>query len=138
MSKNQLARYVYVTVLVMTVMYTSTLAEEPGAATKGAKEADMHHVQGQKHDMQKMDHKSMQMEMANEGIFEGTGEVIALVPDRHQIVVKHQEIVGFMAAMTMGYPVASTALLEGLKPGDLVHFKIDAAQKKIIAIETIP
>lgn len=138
MSKNQLARYVYVTMWVVAVMYTFAAAAEPGAVTRGAMEADMHHAQGQQHDMQNMDHKPMPMEMANEGIFEGTGEVIALLPDKRQIVVKHQEIVGFMAAMTMGYPVEPDSLLDGLKPGDVVNFKIDAAKKKIIAIERIP
>ena len=39
--------------------------------------------------------------------------------------------------MGMGYPVASTELLKGLKPGDHVKFKIDAAKKQIVAIEAM-
>jgi Cu/Ag efflux protein CusF len=138
MSKIQQARYAFMMLWVVAMMCTSLLAHEPGVSTMGAMDADKHHTQGQKHEMQTMDHKPMQMEMASEGIFEGTGEVIALVPDKGQIVVKHQEIVGFMAAMTMGYAVEPTSLLDGLQPGDVVNFKIDAAKKKIIAIETIP
>jgi Cu/Ag efflux protein CusF len=82
----------------------------------------------------------MHMEMTNQGIFAGRGKVIALVPAKQQIVVGHEEIKGFMAAMPMGmgYPVESAELLEGLHPGDQIIFTIDAAKKKIIAIEKVP
>lgn len=81
----------------------------------------------------------MKMEMATEGIFEGVGEVKALLPDRSQIVVGHEEIKGFMEAMPMGmgYDVESKDLLKGLKPGDRIKFKIDAAKKQIVAIERL-
>jgi len=81
----------------------------------------------------------MHMEMAHQGIFTGRGNVIALVPGKQQIVVGHEEIKGFMAAMPMGmgYPVESAELLNGLQPGDQVTFKIDAAKKQIIAIEKV-
>ena len=83
--------------------------------------------------------EGMKMEMATEGIFESKGKVIALVPEKSQIVVGHDEIDGFMMAMPMGmgYGVESTELLEGLNPGDPIKFKIDAAKKKIIAIERL-
>lgn len=83
--------------------------------------------------------EGMKMEMATEGIFEGRGKVIAVVPQKSQIVVGHEEIKGFMQAMPMGmgYPVESTNLLKGLKPGDPIKFKVDAAKKKIIAIEPL-
>ena len=79
----------------------------------------------------------MEMEMATEGLFEGRGEVIALVPDKTQIVVGHEEIKGFMKAMPMGmgYDLESAALLTGLQPGDQITFTMDAATKKIIKIE---
>jgi hypothetical protein len=35
--------------------------------------------------------------------------VIELVPERHQLVVDHTEIKGFMGAMTMGYRTEPTA-----------------------------
>lgn len=84
--------------------------------------------------------RPMRMEMTNQGIFTGQGKVIALVPAKQQIVVGHEEIKGFMAAMPMGmgYPVASAELLKGLQPGDRITFKIDAAKKQIIAIEKVP
>jgi Cu/Ag efflux protein CusF len=79
--------------------------------------------------------QGMKMEMATEGIFEGEGKIIAIVPDKGQIVLEHEEIKGFMGAMTMGYPVESMALMKGLKSGDAVKFKIDAAKGRLIAVE---
>lgn len=92
-----------------------------------------------KHEMKGGMKHEMKMEMATEGIFEGVGEVKALLSDRSQIVVGHEEIKGFMEAMPMGmgYDVESKDLLKGLKPGDRIKFKIDAAKKQIVAIERL-
>ncbi len=81
----------------------------------------------------------MKMEMATTGIFDGVGEIIALVPEKTQVVVGHEEIKGFMKAMPMGmgYDVESLDLLKGLKPGDRVKFKVDAGKKKIVSIEPL-
>lgn len=83
--------------------------------------------------------KGMKMEMATEGIFEGVGKVITVVPELSQIVLGHEEIKGFMKAMPMGmgYEVDSLDLVKGLKPGDAIKFKIDAAKKKIISIKPV-
>jgi Cu/Ag efflux protein CusF len=67
----------------------------------------------------------------------GEGKVIATVPNASQIVVDHQEIKGFMEAMTMGYRVEPPSLLEGLKFGDKVRFTIDVPKKAIVKIEKI-
>ncbi len=87
--------------------------------------------------MKRMGKMPMQMEMATEGLFKSRGKVIALVPAKSQIVVGHEEIKGYMKAMPMGmgYAVESVELLKGLEPGDAITFKIDAAKKKIVAIE---
>ena len=81
----------------------------------------------------------MKMEMATTGIFDGVGEIIALLPEKTQVVVGHEEIKGFMKAMPMGmgYAVESLDLLKRLKPGDRVRFKIDAAKKMIVSIELL-
>jgi Cu/Ag efflux protein CusF len=65
----------------------------------------------------------------------GEGKVIATVPSASQLVVEHGEIKGFMDAMTMGYRVEPSALLEGLKAGDQVRFTIDVPNKTIVKIE---
>ena len=80
---------------------------------------------------------SMQMEMGKEGVVEGQGKVVAIVAAKNQIVLKHDEIKGQMGAMTMGYALASPSLAQGLKPGDAVKFRIDAAKKEIVAIERL-
>jgi Cu(I)/Ag(I) efflux system protein CusF len=65
----------------------------------------------------------------------GEGKVVATVPNASQIVVDHEEIHGFMDAMTMGYRVDPPSLLEGLKQGDKVRFTIDVPKKAIVKIE---
>ena len=48
------------------------------------------------------------------------GQVLSIEPAKQYITVKHEEIKGFMPAMTMPYEVRDGKILEGLKPGDLV------------------
>jgi protein SCO1/2 len=49
-----------------------------------------------------------------------TGEIVAINLDRTEVTVKHDDVVGFMEAMTMPFPVKDPALLQGLAPGDLI------------------
>lgn len=79
----------------------------------------------------------MKMEPATGGIFEGVGEVQIVSIEKSMIVIDHKNIKGFHPAMTMRSPVEPTTLLKGLKPGDRIRFKIDAAKKKIVAIERL-
>ena len=65
----------------------------------------------------------------------GEGIVVALRPDRQQVVVEHGEIKDFMDAMTMGYKVVPASLLTAVKPGDKVRFTIDTAAKTITKID---
>lgn len=67
----------------------------------------------------------------------GEGTVVALRPDRQQIVVEHGEIKDFMEAMTMGYKVAPPTLLNTVKPGDKVRFTIDTSAKTITRIDKV-
>lgn len=67
----------------------------------------------------------------------GEGQVVATVPNASQLVVDHEEIKGFMEAMTMGYRIDPPALLEGLKPGDKIRFTIDVQRRTITAIEKV-
>jgi protein SCO1 len=48
------------------------------------------------------------------------GQVTAIAPDRAEATIKHEEIKGFMPAMTMPYRVSDPKLLAGIVPGDLV------------------
>ena len=67
----------------------------------------------------------------------GEGNVIAVVPGDEQVVVDHGDIIGFMAAMTMGYKVSPASLLDGLNAGDQIRFTIDTQKKAIIKIEKL-
>ena len=67
----------------------------------------------------------------------GEGKVIATVASASQLVIEHGEIKGFMDAMTMGYRVEPSSLLEGLKSGDRVRFTIDVPNNAIVKIEKI-
>jgi protein SCO1/2 len=49
------------------------------------------------------------------------GQVLALEPARRQVTVKHEEIKGFMPAMTMPYDVPDATALDGVAPGDLIN-----------------
>jgi Cu/Ag efflux protein CusF len=67
----------------------------------------------------------------------GEGKVIAVVPTSAQLVVEHGEIKGFMDAMTMGYTVSPSSLLDGLSAGDIVRFTIDTQNQAIVQIERL-
>jgi protein SCO1/2 len=52
------------------------------------------------------------------------GQVQSLDPPRKLVTVKHEEIVGFMPAMTMPYEAEDGRALDGLAPGDLINAKL--------------
>jgi protein SCO1/2 len=48
------------------------------------------------------------------------GQILSVAADGKEASVKHEEIKGFMAAMTMSYQVRDAKEFAGLKPGDLI------------------
>src|SRR4051812_1681902 len=71
------------------------------------------------------------------------GQVLALDAARKTVTVKHDEIKGFMPAMTMPYDVENAKALDGLAPGDvvdatLVVFSNGAHLTRIKKIGTAP
>ena len=67
----------------------------------------------------------------------GEGTIVALVPQTQELIVEHEEIKGFMDAMTMGYKVSPTSLLKTVKAGDRVRFTIDTDKRAITKIEKL-
>jgi len=67
----------------------------------------------------------------------GVGKVIAITPTTGEVVLDHENLKGFMEAMTMGYKVSASKLLQGLKPGDKVSFIIDTERRVITMIQKI-
>ncbi len=63
------------------------------------------------------------------------GTVVSVDLRKSRIVVDHEEIPGFMAAMTsMSYLVTRPSLLEHLHAGEKIRFTIDADQRAIVNI----
>ena len=48
------------------------------------------------------------------------GQVLSVNRDKQQITIKHEDIPNFMPGMTMSFPVANPALLDGREPGEMV------------------
>src|SRR6266404_6006454 len=49
------------------------------------------------------------------------GQVLSIDPTRQQATIKHEDIKGFMPAMTMPYKMVDQKLLDGVQPGDLIN-----------------
>src|SRR5688572_15296200 len=48
------------------------------------------------------------------------GQILSVAPDRMEASIKHEEIKGFMSAMTMSYKVRDAKEFADLKAGDLI------------------
>jgi protein SCO1/2 len=66
-----------------------------------------------------------------------TGQVLAVKLETNEILVKHDDIPGFMPAMTMPYTVRDAALIKDRIPGDLINatlvVEVNAAYLRNIA-----
>ena len=52
--------------------------------------------------------------------YELKGQVLGVKPEAREVLIKHEDIKGFMPGMTMPFKVQEAKLLQGLQPGDLV------------------
>ncbi len=52
--------------------------------------------------------------------YELVGQIQAIVPERNEVTIKHQDVKNFMPGMTMPFKVQDAGLLAGKQPGDLV------------------
>lgn len=59
--------------------------------------------------------------------YELTGQILAVGPDRGGVIVKHEDIPGFMPAMTMTYIVKDKAVIDGREAGDLITATLKVA-----------
>jgi protein SCO1/2 len=60
--------------------------------------------------------------------YELKGQVLGLKPESQEVLIKHEDIRGFMPGMTMPFKVADGKLLAGLQPGDLVTATLVVAE----------
>ena len=65
---------------------------------------------------------------------DGVATVLDVRHQEKRIVIDHDAIEGYMAAMEMSYKVESAELLNGIEPGEKVVFTIDMENMTIIAI----
>lgn len=62
--------------------------------------------------------------IAHERIFQVKGVVVEVKPDAKAVTIKHEEIPGYMPAMTMPFAVKDTNVLAGIQQGDEVSFRM--------------
>ena len=66
---------------------------------------------------------------ANEKRFDLKGKVIVVEPDKHLVTVSHDDIKGYMPAMTMPFTVPSESDLKILAPDDqITTTRVDEGQ----------
>src|SRR5262245_5960753 len=63
------------------------------------------------------------------------GQIMSVAPDHKQATINHEEIKGFMAAMTMPYNVRDPKQLEGIAAGDLVKAKLIIASNGAFLVD---
>ncbi|MBI3301155.1 MAG: copper-binding protein [Deltaproteobacteria bacterium] len=67
----------------------------------------------------------------------GRGVVQKVVTGDRRVVIAHEDIPGFMRAMTMSFEVRNPALLEHLAPGEQVRFTLEKTDQTLylVAVE---
>jgi protein SCO1/2 len=60
----------------------------------------------------------------NRQVFQVKGVIVKVTPREKSVEIKHEEIHGYMPAMTMPFDVTDTNELAGLAPGDSVVFRM--------------
>src|SRR6185436_6911218 len=59
-----------------------------------------------------------------------TGQILVVKPETNEVLVKHEDIPGFMPAMTMPYVVSDPALLKDRAAGDLIKATLVVGQER--------
>ncbi len=57
-------------------------------------------------------------------VYDVKGKIVSLDAGKKVVTLDHEDIPGFMKAMTMEFSVADAKVLDGLKAGDVVQGKI--------------
>jgi len=65
----------------------------------------------------------------------GRGIVQKVIPADRRVVIAHDDIPGFMRAMTMSFEVKNPALLEKLTPGERVRFTLEKTDQTLYLVE---
>jgi protein SCO1 len=60
--------------------------------------------------------------------YELKGQILGIQADTRELLIKHEDIQGFMPGMTMPFRVEDAKLLKGLEPGDLITATLVVAE----------
>src|SRR5215213_8472586 len=63
----------------------------------------------------------------NTRTYQLTGQILVVKPETNEVLVKHQDIPGFMPAMTMPYVVKDPSLIHERVAGDLITATLNLA-----------
>ena len=66
-----------------------------------------------------------------ERTWQARGVVRAVLPELNVVVLTHEDLVGFMGSMTMGFRVHDPKLYEGLDIGDTVRFTLSGVPPNV-------
>ncbi len=69
--------------------------------------------------------------------YDARGVIKAFAEGKKSVNIAHEEIPGFMKAMTMPFDVSSPAVLDGLKEGDAVEFSFTEESGGSLLIQSI-
>jgi Cu/Ag efflux protein CusF len=76
------------------------------------------------------------------GPYESEGTVVGIMPEQGLILLDHEPIRApgyFMGKMEMPFSVVDPALLNGLKAGDHIHFRVSEDKKsRLVEIRKLP
>ena len=61
----------------------------------------------------------------DQAVYQATGTVVSVEPDRKQVKIAHGDIPDLMPAMTMNFDVVRPELLDGVEPGASVRFELE-------------
>jgi protein SCO1/2 len=67
--------------------------------------------------------------------FRGAGLVKSVTSNRKHVVVDHEDIPGFMSAMTMPFAVKDTSIATGVQAGDSISFTVEVEGPRITLTE---
>ncbi len=80
---------------------------------------------------------TVKLDSARNQVVEGPGKVIEIDRAAGKLVIDHQDIPGYMGAMTMPYAVSDPNFLEYIEPGMDIKFMIDRKKDIIVKIDPI-
>jgi protein SCO1/2 len=67
--------------------------------------------------------------------FQAVGVVVSLDQENRSIVIDHEELPGFMAAMKMRFTLSDPSLFQGVKADDKVNFTITPTESRYVITE---